>query len=264
MHHNAVQTHDNVRRLHGLLANAPMPTSYTDLCSGLTESGVTKLTELEDGVISFGTQISSSNELQHQLRPPTRAGAQPIAMTTLEAVAIHLFILDKWEDPARSVHRVINMAVSKKGRMKGCVGRSVSRCVCVCVCVCLFAKYIFSMYTCSLNFPASQQLFFQDWRTLELCSPYLKCLISGLQKLKRREATVFRGAMGDMRKHYITDSKIFWWNFNPCTTNIQSLDTDIFLGRKGKRTIFTAKTGLLSMTFAFSIDGCCGDYRRVI
>ena len=93
-----------------MLAKTPMPTSYVDLCSGLTQSGVTNLAEFEDGVTSFGARIASSEELQQHLRPPARARA--VAMTRLEAVAIHLLTLDNWDNPANSVNRVINMAVS--------------------------------------------------------------------------------------------------------------------------------------------------------
>ena len=93
-----------------MLAKTPMPTSYADLCSGLTRSGVTNLAEFEHGVTSFGARIASSEELRHHLRPPARARA--VAMTRLEAVAIHLLTLDNWDNPANSVNRVINMAVS--------------------------------------------------------------------------------------------------------------------------------------------------------
>ena len=107
-----------------------------------------------------------------------------------------------------------------------------------------------AMHMCShltmlfTQFPALRQLFFQDWKTLGLCSPYLKCLMSGLRKLKRRPAIVWRGTIGDVRKHYVVGKKIFWWHFNPCTTSMQSLNTDTFLGRRGKRTIFNVRTGL--------------------
>ena len=67
--------------------------------------------------------------------------------------------------------------------------------------------------------------------------------MGGLQKLKRSPATVWRGSMGDLRKHYAIGSKIFWWHFNPCNTHIQSLNTGVFLGRHGKRTIFGVRTG---------------------
>ena len=108
----SVETKDGLRRFRDMLAKTPLPTSYADLCSGLTRSGVTNLAEFEHGVTSFGARIASSEELQHHLRPPARARAAPVAMTTLEAVAIHLLTLDNWDNPANSVNRVINMAVS--------------------------------------------------------------------------------------------------------------------------------------------------------
>ena len=70
-----VGTKESLRRFHDMLAKTPMPTSYADLCSGLTQSGVTNLAEFEDGVTSFGARIVSSEELQHHLRPPARARA---------------------------------------------------------------------------------------------------------------------------------------------------------------------------------------------
>ena len=93
-----------------------MPKNYDDLCSGLTQCGVTKLEVLEPGVATFAAYIVDSTALRQQLRPPGARG-RPVKITYLEAVAIHLLVLDKWEDPAQGVSRVINMAVSvdKKG-----------------------------------------------------------------------------------------------------------------------------------------------------
>ena len=94
------------------------------------------------------------------------------------------------------------------------------------------------------QFSTLRQLFFQDWKTLGLCGPYLKCLMSGLRKLKRSPANVWRGTIGDMRKHYDVGKKIFWWHFNLCTTSMESLDEETLVGRQGKRTIFNVRTGL--------------------
>ena len=52
--------------------------------------------------------------------------------------------------------------------------------------------------------------------------------------------------MGDLRKHYAIGSKISWWHSNSCSTRIQSLNTGVFLGRHGSRTISSVKTGLYS------------------
>ena len=90
-----------------MLVSAEMPRSYADMCAGLTQSGVTNLAQYEAGVVTFAENVVSSDGLKEQLRPAAR-------MEYLEAVAIHLLVLDKWEDPACSVNRVINMAVSER------------------------------------------------------------------------------------------------------------------------------------------------------
>lgn len=119
----AAHTGESVGRLNNILANSQVPKTYADLCSGLTQCGVTKLEALGPGVTRFGAYIVDSAILRPQLR--SRGGrGRPVKMTPMEAMAIHMFVLDKWEDPVQSVNRVINMAVSVDGNGDSMNGES--------------------------------------------------------------------------------------------------------------------------------------------
>jgi hypothetical protein len=41
-----------------------------------------------------------------------------------------------------------------------------------------------------------------------------------------------------MSKNYVTGKKVVWWGFSSCTTTINVLESNLFLGKTGVRTIF--------------------------
>ncbi|CAF0736278.1 unnamed protein product [Adineta steineri] len=67
---------------------------------------------------------------------------------------------------------------------------------------------------------------------------YLKLVLTALSKLPPLQRTVYRGVKGDMRKYYTKGETVFWWGFSSCTTTMDVLENDQFLGATGIRTFF--------------------------
>jgi hypothetical protein len=69
---------------------------------------------------------------------------------------------------------------------------------------------------------------------------YLKLFLTALHKLESHPQTVWRGVRGvDLSKQYPTGSKFAWWGVSSCTTNLEVLQAETFLGTKGMRTLFS-------------------------
>ncbi|CAF4186082.1 unnamed protein product, partial [Rotaria magnacalcarata] len=49
----------------------------------------------------------------------------------------------------------------------------------------------------------------------------------------------YRGVRLDLSNRYIKGESIVWWGFSSCTTSVHVLDSEIFLGKTGRRTMFT-------------------------
>ena len=67
---------------------------------------------------------------------------------------------------------------------------------------------------------------------------YVRLLLNGYMRLKPIQKTVYRGVACALSKKYIKGETIVWWGFSSCATNIEVLQTDLFLGEKGARTMF--------------------------
>jgi len=82
--------------------------------------------------------------------------------------------------------------------------------------------------------------------------PYLKLLFSGFEKLPKKERTVFRGVKKDLSTDYKKGKRLTWWSFSSCTLELEVLQNELFLGTKGKRTIFTltSKLGVEIMKYS--------------
>ena len=50
---------------------------------------------------------------------------------------------------------------------------------------------------------------------------------------------IWRGVPLDLRKEYIVGKTYTWWGFSSCTESISVLESDLFLGQEGKRTMFS-------------------------
>ena len=68
--------------------------------------------------------------------------------------------------------------------------------------------------------------------------PYLKLLISGLQKLPDTKATVWRGVNYDATSHFVDNAVYTWWGVTSCSKNINTVKE--LIGESG--TLFTIET----------------------
>merc|ERR1712176_1343819 len=74
---------------------------------------------------------------------------------------------------------------------------------------------------------------------LNAFKPYLKLLLTALNKLPLVRAKVYRGMRADLHETYnqLPGQVLRWWAFSS-TTTIASL-AELFTGEKGERTLFT-------------------------
>lgn len=106
---------------------------------------------------------------------------------------------------------------------------------------------------------ASIMLYTMGWRPLEKClyvalnatlrsedrdklEPwflYLKLFLTALSRLPSEQKTVFRGVKLDLCQDYSKNKIITWWGFSSCTTTLDVLRSELFLGQTGTRTMFT-------------------------
>lgn len=111
----------------------------------------------------------------------------------------------------------------------------------------------------SLDESASLMLYSMEWEPQEECLyyvlnaalrmenrkklvpwfSYLKLILTAFARLPSAHRFVYRGIKRDMRKDYPSGEKIIWWGFSSCTSTIDVLGNDQFLGSTGIRTLFT-------------------------
>jgi hypothetical protein len=69
---------------------------------------------------------------------------------------------------------------------------------------------------------------------------FLKLFLTALYKLPSQSKTVWRGVKNvDLSEKYKTGRKFAWWGVSSCTTNIELLESEEFLGQEGQRTLFS-------------------------
>jgi hypothetical protein len=69
---------------------------------------------------------------------------------------------------------------------------------------------------------------------------FLKLFLTALHKLPSHSKIVWRGVRDvDLSSKYKTGMKFAWWGVSSCTTNIEILESDQFLGKTGQRTLFS-------------------------
>ena len=69
---------------------------------------------------------------------------------------------------------------------------------------------------------------------------YLKLFFTALYKLPSKNEKVWRGIKGvDLSKKYKTGTEFAWWGVSSCTSSIDVLQNSEFLGKDGKRTLFS-------------------------
>lgn len=111
----------------------------------------------------------------------------------------------------------------------------------------------------TLDESAAIMLYTMSWRPLDRCLyvalnatlrsedrdklqpwfSYLKLFPTALSRLPSERKTVFRGVKLDVHQNYSKDEMIIWWGFSSCITTLGVLQSDLFLGETGTRTMFT-------------------------
>jgi hypothetical protein len=89
-----------------------------------------------------------------------------------------------------------------------------------------------------LYFALNARLRAADRKKLKPWFLYLKLILTGLARLPSIERTVYRGIKLDLSSKYKQGDQFFWWGFSSCTTTINVLKSDQFLGDSGERTLF--------------------------
>ena len=69
--------------------------------------------------------------------------------------------------------------------------------------------------------------------------PFLKLILTAFDRLPSKHRFVYRGIKRDMRKEYPKGETIIWWGFSSCTSTMEVLESEQFLGSIGTRTLFT-------------------------
>lgn len=92
----------------------------------------------------------------------------------------------------------------------------------------------------SLYLLLNQSLRAENREELKSWFSYLKLFLTALYKLPSQSRTVWRGVKNiDLSSKYKTGTKFVWWGVSSCTTNIEVLQSNTFLGKTGERTIFS-------------------------
>ncbi|CAF0988062.1 unnamed protein product [Adineta ricciae] len=70
---------------------------------------------------------------------------------------------------------------------------------------------------------------------------YLRLFLNALLRLPPLNETIYRGVKLNMSDRYIKGETVVWWGFSSSTSHVEVLQSDLFLGKTGARTIFTIK-----------------------
>ncbi|CAF1405824.1 unnamed protein product [Rotaria magnacalcarata] len=68
---------------------------------------------------------------------------------------------------------------------------------------------------------------------------FFKLILTALTHLSSMTRKVYRGVKKDMREEYPEGRTLVWWGFSSCTSTINVLQNELFLGATGPRTFFT-------------------------
>ncbi|CAF3802131.1 unnamed protein product [Rotaria sp. Silwood1] len=67
---------------------------------------------------------------------------------------------------------------------------------------------------------------------------YLRLVLTALARLPSKRLFVNRGVKEDLHAEYSEGSTFIWWGFSSCTLSIKVLESAMFLGKTGTRTLF--------------------------
>ena len=89
-----------------------------------------------------------------------------------------------------------------------------------------------------LYFALNARLRASDRKLLEPWLLYLKLILTGLSRLPSIQRTVYRGTRLDLSSIHQENEQFFWWGFSSCTTTMDAVKSDQYLGSSGIRTLF--------------------------
>jgi hypothetical protein len=78
-----------------------------------------------------------------------------------------------------------------------------------------------------------------DRKKLEPWFLYLRLFLTALSRLPSTRREVYRGVKLDLTKEYPVGETIVWSGFSSCTTSINVLQSELFLGTTGPKTVFS-------------------------
>lgn len=82
-----------------------------------------------------------------------------------------------------------------------------------------------------------------DRKDLRPFFKYLKLLLTGLVKLPCvPPATIWRGVTKDLSAEFPAGTSVTWWSFSSCTTTLNVLENNMYLGTTGNRTLFSVES----------------------
>ncbi|CAF1654887.1 unnamed protein product, partial [Adineta ricciae] len=70
---------------------------------------------------------------------------------------------------------------------------------------------------------------------------YLRLFLNALLRLPPLNEIIYRGVKLNMSNRYVKGETVVWWGFSSSTSHVEVLQSDLFLGKTGARTIFTIK-----------------------
>ncbi len=79
----------------------------------------------------------------------------------------------------------------------------------------------------------------EDRFVLRPLFPYLKLFLTALFKLPSIKGTVWRGVRANVSRHYSEGECFTWWAVISCTQTIAVLESSVYVGTTGDRTIFS-------------------------
>ena len=72
--------------------------------------------------------------------------------------------------------------------------------------------------------------------------PFIKLLLSALYTLPRQSVVVFRGVKKNLLTTFPEGKGKVWWSFSSTTRSLKVLENEMFVGKKGDRTMFHIST----------------------
>jgi NAD:arginine ADP-ribosyltransferase/Leucine Rich repeat len=69
--------------------------------------------------------------------------------------------------------------------------------------------------------------------------PFLKLVVTALQRLPSQNGTIWRGVTLNLSDEYEVGKRVVWWSLSSCTQSIAILKSNLFFGSHGPRTLFS-------------------------